>query len=152
MAKHSGDKKRVATKIDDLRRRAVEDLFGLKEKVQKHIEWSLNSTKLCSFCSLSPEGQLVPGRIKNDAGVCRYCEGSGVVPDAVQRNWAVQQINPIITPSPKTVEFEDRTNEDMNELERELHKLDNETFSTRFAFLEDIGNGTGQGKNIKPTA
>lgn len=146
MGRHSNEKKAVNSRIDDLRRQTIEEFFGLKDRVQKHIEWSLESIKPCGFCLTSEDGTHKPGRAKDTEGKCAFCHGTSIVPDVAQRNWATEEVYSRIAPPPKAVELIDKT-EDSDSMEAELRTLSEDDFSKRLAMLEGLtSNGNGETK------
>jgi len=134
MARHSKDKKQATSEIDALRRKVIEEFFDLKDNVRQHIEWSLAATVTCSSCHLD-NGVHVPGKARDAEGKCAFCHATGIVPDKNQRNWATEEVYGRIAPAPKAMEFEDKTAENKSQIAKQLEKLPDSEFESRFVQL-----------------
>lgn len=116
--------KKTEINIDVRRKSALEKFFGLTDKVLKHIQWSIESTKPCTACSLIKD-EFIPGKAKTEDGKCAFCFNTGLVPDKDQRNWATSEVVDRISPKPKAVEVSGDKSEDRDEIEKEVQALDN---------------------------
>jgi hypothetical protein len=127
MARHSLEDKKTISTIDTKRKNAIEKFFGLTEKVLRHIEWSIEATKVCVACSstVDKEGHIthVPGKALDKDGKCAMCHGTNLVPDVQQRNWATVEIADRIAPKPKAVEMTVDKADERKDLEEEIKKL-----------------------------
>lgn len=118
MPRHAKDQPTV--QIDKKRRDALDKFFGLSVKAMKHIEWSLDSTMICTACTVGNERQIIPGKARTAEGKCAFCNSTGYVPDKQQRNWASGEIADRIAPKPKPMEMTIENNVSINELEKEM--------------------------------
>lgn len=109
MGRPSEKDKKTKDDVEQLRKQVIKNFFGgLSDKMLLQIEASLKATKPCGSCSKgkSEEGKTihVPGKAVDELGSCAMCHGSYLVPDVQQRQWAVEQIKPIVAPPPKVAE------------------------------------------------
>lgn len=120
MPRHSKEERVVEQHVDKKRKDVLDKFFGLTSKALKHIEWSLESTVICTACSVGMEGKHVAGKAKNAEGNCKFCEARGHVPDKQQRNWAVGEIADRIAPKPRPTEMTIETVSGVEDFEKEL--------------------------------
>lgn len=113
-------------RLNKAREKAMEDVFGLQQEAFDHIKDSLRAAAICKFCSSTFTAPKT-----NAEGKCLSCNGTGIIPDVEQRNWAVEQVISRTLPKPKQLEASIDTNvsgEDGTKLEslsdEQLKKVD----------------------------
>lgn len=104
----------------------LDKMYDLSDNYFKHLVASQDALKPCVSCEMDKDGHHKPGRAKNEAGRCRFCDGKYVVPDLVQRNWANTMIADRIVPPPKSVELQVDDKREYSELEQKASSLSNE--------------------------
>lgn len=144
MARHSSVDKKIETSIDRKRNDVLKRFFGLTNKVFKHIEWSLESEKICTACQKDPgTGKHKPIKAEDKDGKCAFCHGTYKIPDVSQRNWAAGELTDRISPKPKAVEMSIEK-KDTKELEKELSVLSDSKLDAMLkeADLHEVVNGS----------
>ncbi len=151
MGRKKLEDKVTESSIEKQRKVAIEKFFGLTEKVLKHIQWSIESTRVCNSCSVKEVNGVeihIAGKAKDAEGKCVFCHGLNVVPDVQQRNWATGEIADRIAPKPKSVEMSVEQKSNVEELEDEMKRLPTEQLEQQvkiLSFSSDILPMTGNG-------
>jgi hypothetical protein len=147
--------KRSLTKVDKARNNELDKFFELSEKARKHIQWSLQSVKLCVTCTIIYDENtkeavgIKPGKAKDEEGKCKFCHNTGYVPDENQRNWAAKEILSRTSPVPKAVELETSEKQEGEEFEKDFNKLSKEEIDKK---LEALGVTFGTSRADKETS
>lgn len=128
------NQKETNVKLDGLRSKAVEKFFELSDKMIKHITWSMEATIPCPHCSIK-DGNHVPGKAIDSNGNCAMCHKTYVIPDKQQRNWAIEQAQPVIAPAPKTIEVNVDQSSNVPELADVAKKLTKEELENRLKII-----------------
>jgi hypothetical protein len=121
MGRHSSEDKKSGKKdpkIEKAREKALEQFFGLSKKAIAHIEWSVQATMPCSYCTADNKGSFK----RDEAGECLKCHGTKLVPDIQQRNWATEEITSRVAPKPKSVEMSVEQQGNTEELKKQLEQ------------------------------
>ena len=153
MARHTREEKNTESEISRKQKDVFEQFFGLSAAMVKHVEDSMQAVQVCRHCSKSKEGVHVPGTATNGYDRCAFCDGSYLVPDKDQRNWATEIIVTRAAPAPKAVDMNitDATKEnDIRELTEDLSNEQLTLLAQAFKMSNDSnGNNAnnGQGKS-----
>jgi hypothetical protein len=139
--------------LAQMREQVTLKMFGLSERVYKHLLASAEAIKPCHACTVDKDGNHLPGKAKDEAGRCALCHGTYIVPDNNQRNWAVSEALPLITQA-KPVEMKVDTASQLPELESEYKDLPDAVLSkllsvitrpeVRDVKIVDAGPGAGE--------
>lgn len=140
MARHSREDKKTSAEIDVLRRKVLDKFFDLSDAAFEHIKTSMSAQTLCRACDKDKDGNHLPGKARNLEGACAFCNGTYLIPDNDQRNWAFEQAGDRFAPKPKALEISDSTGMDKEETEKEFSRLSNLDLDKK---LEILGLGTG---------
>jgi len=99
---------KLKANIESRRARVIENFFGLSDDVLLHLTSALKAKKPCGACTKgkSEEGKTIhiPGKAVDEVGLCAMCHGTYLTPDVAQRQWAVEMVQPLVAPNPKTSE------------------------------------------------
>ena len=107
MPKADKRKKTKNRKLAGLRNKLYEELFQAKEKFVKHLLWSMEATIVCPACFKDKDGNIVPGKARDEQGRCKLCHNDGFAPDKQQRNWATDRLGDRLAPALKGIEVGD---------------------------------------------
>lgn len=70
------------------------------------------------------------------------CHKTYVVPDKQQRNWAIEQAQPVIAPAPKTIEVNVDKASNLPEMEETAKKLSKEEIDRRLRVISLVTEAT----------
>lgn len=141
---------KIKDDIEKLRAGVISKFFNLSEDVMSHLTAALKAKKPCGACTKgkSEEGKVVhvPGKAQDDLGLCAMCHGTYLVADIAQRQWAVEMVQPLVAPAPKTVEATPEKVSDLPEKTAQAASLsDAELDALRDQFEKVLNKGDANG-------